>query len=294
MLKLQFKDQRAPAIWLADDRFTIGQDKQNSLVLEDKQVSAFHAEIRREDNQFFVSDAGSLNGTFVNGQRIANRFQLRAKDVLTIGSVEFELLDPRTGSVERTAVPKIGGQDWSIQAISGPLKSQTFPIKGSVTIGRSSSCDIHFKNDKLSRKHLELISKVGFLELRDLDSANGTKVNQNQVKSAKLKPGDLIHISDVSFLVIGPKASFEPEDEEEATVFSAPTMMAPPQDAVAVKPAVSAPVKPKPVASSKPAPAPTPEPVNEPATVPNNNVPSIIIIALIATAIIATIGYVYL
>lgn len=303
MLKLQFKDQRAPAIWLADERFTIGQDNQNTLVLDEKQVSAFHAEIRREDNQFFVSDAGSLNGTYVNGDRITHRFQLRAGDSLSIGSVEFELLDPKKGSVERTAMPKIANQDWSIQAINGPVKSQTFPIKGSVTIGRSSSCDIHFKNDKLSRKHVEIISKVGHLEIRDLDSANGTKVNQEKIKTAKLKAGDLIHLSDVTFLVIGPKVGEVVEEEEDVTVFSAPTMMASPADQMAIQPSQVQPQRPKPSTPPRPTPAASanpqasrPVPPTQPqANVTNNsNVTSILLITVVTTVIIAAIGYFYL
>ena len=33
MLKLHFKDSRQAPIWLVEERFTLGQDKRNNLVL---------------------------------------------------------------------------------------------------------------------------------------------------------------------------------------------------------------------------------------------------------------------
>lgn len=45
---------------------TIGRDRACDVVLDDVTVSRRHAEIYLEDRRFTVSDAGSLNGTYVN------------------------------------------------------------------------------------------------------------------------------------------------------------------------------------------------------------------------------------
>ena len=79
MLKLQFKDSRQAPLWLADERITIGQDHRNSLVLADFGVSLFHAEIRREEGHYYLSDCASETGTLVNGERIGSRYQIRAE-----------------------------------------------------------------------------------------------------------------------------------------------------------------------------------------------------------------------
>ncbi|MBL4865559.1 MAG: FHA domain-containing protein [Pseudomonadales bacterium] len=217
MLKLQFKDQRQPAIWLSDERFTIGHDPKNNLHLKEQDVAAFHAEIRRENDQYYLDDAGT-NRTFVNGELIHARYQLRRGDNIKIANVEFELSSPVTEDGGNSDTQ----QDWSIQAINGELKGQSFPITGSMTLGRSSSCEICIHDDRISRRHSELHVKEGILRLKDLGSANGTLVNRKKVTEVSLSSGDQIQFDSLTFLVIGPTHvdAVEPQDEEDMTVFS--------------------------------------------------------------------------
>lgn len=228
MLKLQFKDQTKAPIWLTDEHFSIGQDDRNSLPLKHKSVSAHHAEVGREGDVFYISDMGSLTGTFVNGKRVNKRFQLRAGDIIRVGDIEFELTDPTHGTKDEAAAPHIPLADWCVQAISGSLKGKTFPILNAITIGRSSSCEIHLSQEKVSRKHAELIAKGSQLILRDLGSSNGTVVNQKKISEATLTAGDQFHINNNSFLVIGPKLNNSAENEDEPTIFGAATIVTPP------------------------------------------------------------------
>ena len=48
MLKIHFSDNRQAPIWLVEERFTLGQDSRNSLVLVDPSIGSFHAEIRQD------------------------------------------------------------------------------------------------------------------------------------------------------------------------------------------------------------------------------------------------------
>ncbi len=57
-------------IMLGDDRFTIGRADDNNLVLNDKTVSRYHAEITCLRTQYFLTDRESRNGTFVNDSRL--------------------------------------------------------------------------------------------------------------------------------------------------------------------------------------------------------------------------------
>src|SRR5688572_22673587 len=52
-------------------RLSIGSDPENDLVLDDRFVSAFHCVIERQAERFVVRDRRSRNGTFVNGNRVA-------------------------------------------------------------------------------------------------------------------------------------------------------------------------------------------------------------------------------
>jgi pSer/pThr/pTyr-binding forkhead associated (FHA) protein len=73
----------------------LGRHPDSEISLDDITVSRRHAEIERTPEGYIVSDAGSLNGTYVNQQRI-DRMLLRHGDELQIGKfrlVYFERND---------------------------------------------------------------------------------------------------------------------------------------------------------------------------------------------------------
>ncbi|NTV64073.1 MAG: FHA domain-containing protein, partial [Oscillochloris sp.] len=67
-----------------DPQITIGRVG-CEIVLENPQVSRFHAQIDRTADGAILRDAGSTNGSFVNGQRLAGPHALRPGDVIQIG-----------------------------------------------------------------------------------------------------------------------------------------------------------------------------------------------------------------
>jgi hypothetical protein len=66
---------------------SIGRDPTNDVVLADGTVSRRHAVIERhdEDGRYYVRDCHSLNGSTVNGDRVAER-SLRSGDLVTVGA----------------------------------------------------------------------------------------------------------------------------------------------------------------------------------------------------------------
>ena len=55
---------------LGEPTVRIGRDASSTLQIHDNEVSRHHAEIRRVDDNYTLSDLDSSNGTFVNGQRV--------------------------------------------------------------------------------------------------------------------------------------------------------------------------------------------------------------------------------
>jgi serine phosphatase RsbU (regulator of sigma subunit) len=74
-------------------RLTIGRSARNDLCLEDPFASRLHAEVRQRDDGIWVSDLGSANGTFLNGQRLTVPARLRNGDSIRIGETEIEFSD---------------------------------------------------------------------------------------------------------------------------------------------------------------------------------------------------------
>src|SRR5262245_27560029 len=71
-------------------KMTIGRSSRNDISISDPFVSRFHAELKREADQVLLSDAGSANGTFLNGQRVRVPMPLRPGDLIRIGESEIK------------------------------------------------------------------------------------------------------------------------------------------------------------------------------------------------------------
>jgi pSer/pThr/pTyr-binding forkhead associated (FHA) protein len=70
------------------DVTTAGRHPESDIFLDDVTVSRRHAEFRRDDRKFFIRDAGSLNGTYVNRKRVEEA-QLASGDELQIGKFKL-------------------------------------------------------------------------------------------------------------------------------------------------------------------------------------------------------------
>jgi hypothetical protein len=69
------------------DTFTIGRDAGCDLVLSDMSVSRSHAGLFREAGRWLLIDAGSTNGTRINGWRVTAPVPLREGDEIRFGSM---------------------------------------------------------------------------------------------------------------------------------------------------------------------------------------------------------------
>lgn len=69
-------------------RVTIGRAPGNVAILDDRELSKFHAEIISDGDGFVICDLGSSNGTYVNGQRVT-RHRLAAGDLVEMGASRY-------------------------------------------------------------------------------------------------------------------------------------------------------------------------------------------------------------
>ncbi len=88
---------------LDKDTVTIGRALDNEVILDDEQVSRHHANIRRQRDQFVLTDLASANGTFVNRVRITEPHVLRSGEIIQMGStvLEFRSLAEEAATVIR-------------------------------------------------------------------------------------------------------------------------------------------------------------------------------------------------
>jgi pSer/pThr/pTyr-binding forkhead associated (FHA) protein len=94
---------------------------------------------------------------------------------------------------------------WVLRTVSEGIPEQTFRILpgGIRTVGRAVGADFILEAALVSRIHCRLTaSPDGGLELRDMDSTNGTFVNGKRVDSARLASGDRVQIGRVELLAV--------------------------------------------------------------------------------------------
>jgi pSer/pThr/pTyr-binding forkhead associated (FHA) protein len=84
VLVLRLKDREIGRWEMDRPRLRIGRTPDNDIVIDNLAVSRLHALIEEEKGDHFVKDCDSLNGTEVNGQRIAMRRRLADGDEISI------------------------------------------------------------------------------------------------------------------------------------------------------------------------------------------------------------------
>jgi pSer/pThr/pTyr-binding forkhead associated (FHA) protein len=88
MLVVQRGPKRGSRIALDDDIITVGRHPESDIFLDDVTVSRRHAELRKVGPGFEVVDVGSLNGTYVNKDRVEKAL-LSNGDELQIGKFKL-------------------------------------------------------------------------------------------------------------------------------------------------------------------------------------------------------------
>ncbi|MBK8692954.1 MAG: DUF4388 domain-containing protein [Deltaproteobacteria bacterium] len=87
-------------------------------------------------------------------------------------------------------------KQYLLKFISGKYQGGEFPVAADreIVIGRSNELDVVLVEDMVSRRHAKITFSNDALTIEDLGSTNGTFVNGEKVKRAKLKEGDRVLI----------------------------------------------------------------------------------------------------
>lgn len=90
---------------LDKDTVTIGRALDNDVILDDEQISRHHANIRRQGDQFVLTDLASANGTFVSRTRIAEPHVLRPGEMIQMGAMVLEFRQSTTAAATVIGMP---------------------------------------------------------------------------------------------------------------------------------------------------------------------------------------------
>ncbi len=201
----------------------LGRDRGNDIVLgADREISRFHAEIKRTGEAYTLVDMISRFGTYVNGVKIREK-ELRAGDRIRIGQTTLGFdTDESPNTIARP------GGDMDVaqnrRAVGDgrkkqPTSTSLVVVKGDragrehilddrsgneLFIGRERRCAIHTgKDPHVSRRHAKLIiGRDGGVAVVDLGSTNGTYVNGERLEAdepRELRPNDNVRVGKTLF-----------------------------------------------------------------------------------------------
>lgn len=136
---------------------------------------------------------------------------------------------------------------WKLQAITGEFTGQEISVDRDMLVGRHQEADVVLQSAEVSRKHAALLLKAEDLWVQDLNSSNGTFVNDLRLEQeTPLHEGDIVQFASFKFSVLAPAkpellpdeplapAGTEVEQIPELNVVEA-TTAAEPTETVAVK-----------------------------------------------------------
>ena len=116
---------------------------------------------------------------------------------------------------------------WKLQAITGEITGQEITVDCDMLVGRHQDADLLLQAAEISRRHAALLLKDQLLWVQDLNSSNGTFVNDIRIEQEKqLHDGDIVQFASFKFSVLAPAQKITDLPEVEAE----PVQAAPIQD----------------------------------------------------------------
>jgi pSer/pThr/pTyr-binding forkhead associated (FHA) protein len=168
-LVLKFENSVLKELSVGAKEVSIGRSPDNGLVIDNPAVSHYHARVFNEEGRLMLEDFGSMNGTFVNGQRV-KMVTLKPGDSVGIGkhtivvtdsrevraaTLDHDQLKPAAPKINETVMldtkerreflQKVGAVGESVQVAPARLKIPSLVVLGGRTDQREYTL-----NDKLT------------------------------------------------------------------------------------------------------------------------------------------------
>lgn len=204
----------------AQGEVRLGRGAGLDLVLPFPTVSTVHARIFAMDDQWWVEDLESVNGTWVGPRRISPKRpeplrtgdELRLADITVVfAGVSGTTLAPDAGksqevhgttTIARRLVADLFGavrptEVAVLEVVAGPDQGQKLPLPDAgrtYRVGRGATCDLVLRDPDASREHLALERRWDGIFAQDLGSKNGVAVAGRRI-TEPTRVGDGVEIS---------------------------------------------------------------------------------------------------
>lgn len=232
-LVLKFENAVLQELAVGEKEVSIGRSPDNAVVIDNPAVSHYHARVFNEEGRLMLEDFGSLNGTFVNGQRV-KMVGLKPGDSVMIGKHTIVVTDSREVRAHiafpssskgapkinetvmldtkdrREFLQKVASSGESSQVAPGRLKIPTLVVKKGRTdhkeyaltdkltvIGKSAMATVKLKGWFAPKAAAQINRRDDNAYYVGAADKTPTVNGQPIVKPVKLASGDVIAVSGV-------------------------------------------------------------------------------------------------
>ncbi|WP_457858294.1 FHA domain-containing protein [Psychrobacter pulmonis] len=119
------------------------------------------------------------------------------------------------------------GATWQLNALTEALGDLTLSVSDSLSVGRGSDNDVVLGSKQMSRNHAVLSVLNGELYVKDLESSNGTFINEQRIegnKSQRLDANDTLGFASFDFQVSAPVAATLDNEQAAPAVSDEPVL----------------------------------------------------------------------
>lgn len=191
--------------------FSIGRAESCDYVVKSGFISRHHCEIVEDEHgQFHIRDHNTRLGTMVNDQPVRKQGRLGFGDTIRLSNrFEAVFLEDR-GSGHTSTMRAVREENLRnrphLVGMNEPVNGQEFVLDADRSlVGRDPSCEIHIDLDTVSKFHAEILTDGHRITVVDLNSSNGTFLDNKRVDRADVRSGSQLRFDRVSFQVLQSK-----------------------------------------------------------------------------------------
>jgi len=218
-MKLLFPNGEHAPVELKDGLIRIGAAATSEVLIAAPGIAPNHCEIETRSGISRLRIHDTTHTVVVNGRQASGETVLKPGDLVLFGKVgarvtalDLPKLAPRSPIAApvseeaddgrtriRQALPR-----FVLRGVSGSTFGKTYPLFGSMTIGRAADCELTIPGEEISRKHARIKVMTDGVEVEDLGSANGTFINGKRVAKETAHGGDELRFDTVRFMLVAP------------------------------------------------------------------------------------------
>lgn len=210
----------------------IGRDTQCDIAIPMPHISRRHAEVFIENNTLKVRDLGSANGTYINGEKLAQAELVNGDEVridefgfkviftgeatekqqaafqTTIRATEKKVQAAKNNPPKYPTPPDIGSKTIDVPVAKAFFHGKSKSIRGKVyevestgsPIGRMLGHHLSRDDSSVSARHIEIYKNGRFWTVKNNGAANGLLVNGRMTTRATLVEGDEVRIGGMDLI----------------------------------------------------------------------------------------------